>query len=113
MSDAALAATEKDEEEDEEETNHVPPAATEKDQEDKNTGKRKATHLSKGEKEAEVLEARRVRSEHYDPLRKVADLPALSREGVPGHALEEIAKLLAASINTNITQHFPKHVRRY
>ena len=83
MSDAALAATEKDEEEDEEETNHVPPAATEKDQEDKNTGKRKATHLSKGAKEAGVLEARRVRSEHYDPLRKVRRWSRSERSRTP------------------------------
>ena len=104
VNDAALGAKEE-----EEETDHAPPAA----KEDKNTCKRKATHLSKEEKDAEVLKARRVRREHYDPLRNGLEMPALSREGVPGHALEEIANLLAASINTNISRHFPKHLQRY
>jgi hypothetical protein len=42
----------------------------------------------------------------YEPLRRASGLPPLSRKGMPGNALQEIATRIAASINTNIQRHF-------
>ena len=44
----------------------------------------------------------------YAPLHRDADAPPLSREGMPGNALEEMATRIAASINTNIQRHYWK-----
>jgi len=44
----------------------------------------------------------------YAPLHRDANVPPLSREGVPGDALQEIATHIAASINTDIQRHYWK-----
>lgn len=49
---------------------------------------------------------RDVYARFYKPLLVAANAPPLSRSGMPSSALEEIATHIAASINTNIKQHF-------
>ena len=49
----------------------------------------------------------------YKPLLVAANAPALSRSGMPYNALEEIATCIAASINTNIKQHYWKRQVTY
>jgi len=51
----------------------------------------------------------------YEPLRRASGMTSVTRAGIPGNALQEIASHIAAAINTNIQRHFWKrqvqHIR--
>ena len=51
-----------------------------------------------------------LRRQHYDPLRTTG---LESRAGLPYSSLIECATKIAASIETNVRQHFAQHQRRY